>query len=141
MLSVNQTKAAQVWTGPSIGFTNFAGSDPMAPSSQDRITPSVWLTRNSDRGIFNAVVENTYTHSLSPIGTEWAYGELSNYSSLIYNDWEDWFGGRNAGGPAVTLGLDAVLHVIPEDIYIAVRFTSWGGNGGGFSYQRSTLVV
>jgi hypothetical protein len=39
------------------------------------------------------------------------------------------------------VGKDAVLHIIPEDIFIAVRFTSFGGNGGGFSYDRSTPSV
>ncbi len=134
-------KSAEVWSGPYMGFTNLAGSDPAQASSQDRITPSVWLTRASTRGIYNIVAESGYTHSLSPIGTEWAYGELTNYSSLIYNSWEGWFGGVGGGGPQSTVGRNAVLHVIPEDIFIAVRFTSFGGSGGGFSYLRSTPSV
>jgi hypothetical protein len=77
--------AAEVWDGPLTYFTNYTGSDPTQPASQDRITPSVWITRGSTRGIYNAAVENSYTHHLSPIGTEWAYGELTNYDSLIYN--------------------------------------------------------
>jgi hypothetical protein len=124
--------AAEVWNGPTIGFTNFTVFD------VDQITPSVWITRGSTMGLFNAVVENHYTHSLSPIGTEWAYGELTNYASLTYNDWEDWFGGRNGGGPPSTIGKDAVLHIIPEDIYIGITFTSWAIGGGGFTYTRTT---
>ena len=33
-----------------------------------------------------------------------------------------------------------MLHLITDDIYIDVSFISWtnGGNGGGFSYERST---
>jgi hypothetical protein len=121
-----------------INFTNYNGSNPTQPGSQDRITPSVWITRGGSRGIYNAAVETTYTHSLSPIGTEWAFGELTNYASLIYADWEDWFGGAAHGGPPSTVGKDAVLHIIPEDVYLSVTFTSWNQTSGGFSYQRST---
>ena len=42
-------------------------------------------------------------------------------------------------------GVDAVVHLITEDIYIDIRFLSWttgngqgGTGGGGFSYMRST---
>ncbi|MEO6035718.1 MAG: Ig-like domain-containing protein [Verrucomicrobiota bacterium] len=43
----------------------------------------------------------------------------------------------NAGPPA-TIGLNAVVHLVSEDIYIDIKFTSWGGSAGGFAYQRST---
>jgi hypothetical protein len=124
-------RALEVWTGPSIGFTNFSILD------VDHITASVAITRGSSRGIFNPLVETSYTHSLSPIGTEWAFGELTNYASLVFNDWEDWFGGAGTL-PDSMVGHDAVLHIIPEDVYIGIEFTSWGVRGGGFSYTRTT---
>src|ERR1043166_4280588 len=123
--------ALEVWTGPSINFTNFSVSD------VDQITPSVWITRGSRRGIYNAAVESTFATSLSPIGTEWAYGELTNYASLVYTDWEDWYGGPG-NLPDAIVGHDAVLHIIPEDVYIGIQFTSWGVGTGGFSYTRTT---
>jgi len=132
VLTASPAVAAEVWDGPTISFTNITSSD------VDRITPSVWITRGSMRGIYNPVVEPGYAHSLSPIGTEWAYGALTNYASLVYKDWEDWFGGMSGGGPPSTVGKDAVLHIIPEDIYLSVRFTSWNQGSGGFSYNRST---
>jgi hypothetical protein len=132
VLTASPAVAAEIWTGPTLSFTNFTSSD------VDRITPSVWITRGSTRGIYNPVVEVGYSHSLSPIGTEWAYGALTNYASLVYKDWEDWFGGMSGGGPPSTVGKDAVLHIIPEDIYLSVRFTSWGQGSGGFTYDRST---
>src|SRR5438309_8626468 len=141
LVSAARAKCSEVWSGPMIGFTNVAGSNPTQASSQDRITPSVWLTRGGIQGIYNIVAETGYTQSLSPIGTEWAYGELTNYASLVYNTWVTWAGGPGPPGPQSTVGKDAVLHVIPEDIFISVRFTSWGGSGGGFSYQRSTPSV
>src|SRR5437899_6923538 len=118
--------ALEVWTGPTTNFTNFSVSD------VDQITPSVGITRGDRRGIFNIVAENSFTPSLSPIGTEWAFGELTNYSSLVYINWEDWFGGAAGGGPPSTVGKDAVLHIIPEDVYIGIRFTSWTMMSGGF---------
>ena len=38
------------------------------------------------------------------------------------------------------MNLDMVVHLITEDIYIDIKFTAWtgGGNGGGFTYERST---
>jgi hypothetical protein len=132
VLTTRPGVAAEIWDGPTLSFTNFTSSD------VDKITPSVWITRGNSRGIYNAVVEVGYAHSLSPVGTEWAYGELTNYASLVYKDWEDWFGGSAGGGPPSTVGKDAVLHIIPEDIYLSVRFTSWVERSGGFSYDRST---
>jgi hypothetical protein len=36
-------------------------------------------------------------------------------------------------------GQDLVLHLITENIYMDIKFTSWkSGKGGGFSYERST---
>jgi hypothetical protein len=138
LLPTLQARAIEVWDGPIMGFTNYTGSDPTDPASQDRITPNIWITRGSLQGIYNIALEPGYTHSLSPVGTEWAYGELANYASLSYTDWEDWFGGRNGGGPPSTVGRDAVMHILPGDIYLSVQFTSWVQQNGGFSYNRST---
>ena len=128
--------AAEIWNGPPMTFTNLAGSDPTLPSSHDRITLDVWLTRGATHGLYNAAVESGYS-SLSPVGTEWAYGVLANYASLNYQTWVAWSGKH----PPSIVGQDAVLHVIPEDIYLAIQFTSWNQRSGGFSYSRSTPPV
>ena len=36
------------------------------------------------------------------------------------------------------VGREAVVHLISENIYLAIKFTFWNSHGGGFSYQRST---
>ena len=110
-----QTAGAELWTGPAVDFANLVGSDPRLPENQDRLTLFVWLTRGPTQGIYNAAVESGYTHSLSPVGTEWAYGALADYTSLIYQNWESWNGGAPAGPPS-TVGQDAVLHLIPDDV-------------------------
>ena len=129
--------AATVWTGPTTTFTNLAGSDPTQAVNQDRLTPSVWITRGSSQGIFNAKTETGFTHFFSPADTEWADGTTANYSSLTYTNWDAW--AKNIhGGPPGTIGVNAVLHLISDNIYLDVQFSSWGGLPGGFSWQRST---
>jgi hypothetical protein len=140
---LQSSHALEVWDGPTITFTDQDGADPTQATNQDRITGNVWITRSAGSGqggIYNARVESGYQHSLSPVGTEWASGALTNYASLIYTNWEAWTGLR----PPDTVGQDAVLHVVSDDVYLSIQFTSWGvGRGGmsGFSYVRSTPSI
>ena len=128
--------ATESWTGPPIAFVNLPGSDPTLPSSQDRIAPDIWLTRGVNHGLYNAAAEISYG-SLSPVGTEWAYGVLPNYASLNYQTWVTW----NGKSPPSMVGQAAVLHLIADDVYLAIQFTSWNIGSGGFSYSRSTPPV
>ena len=126
-----------VWSGATITFSNAPGSDWTQPASQDHLTGDVWLTRTTSRGLFNAAFEGGYTKFTSPAGTEWALGQLASYATLVYTDWATCY-----GGPGNLLGnitsTSAVLHLVNDDIYLAVTFTSFGGSGGGFTYTRST---
>lgn len=130
-----------VWNGPLVTFTKAGGANPNLAANQDRLTSDIWLTRGNSQGLYNAHNEGGFSHFSSPTGTEWATGSLANYASLTYTDWNSWAKGVNAGPPS-TVGVNAVLHLIPENTYLSVRFTSWtsGGAGGGFSYLRSTPV-
>jgi hypothetical protein len=132
--------AQTIWDGPNITFTksNFAVWTQQA--NQDRITPNVWITRADSQGIFNINQEASYS-SISPKDTEWAFGTTANLGSLTFTSWSFAMGGN----PPSKVNLDMVVHLITDDIYINIKFTSWttgsgGGspNGGGFSYQRST---
>lgn len=134
--------AATIWTGPPLTFTKAAAADPTLAANQDRLTPNVWITRGSTQGIYNAKTESSFTHLVSPAGTEWAYGTTANYATLTYQPWETWSGGAPSGPPS-TVGQDAVLHLIAEDIYLDIKFTSWSSGlagGGAFSYSRSTVA-
>lgn len=138
MLSVLSTpfaaEAATVWTGPRISFTKADNTSPAQPANQDRLTPNVWITRDNTMGIYNAAREPFYT-ATSPAGTEWAYGTTADYATLTYQPWVDFVD----KSPPSSLGRDAVLHLIADDIYLDIRFTTWSVMmGGGFSYQRST---
>jgi len=133
--------AAVLWTGPNTNFTLASGANPSLPANQDRLTSDIWITRNTSQGLFNANTEAGFSHFFSPQGTEWATGFLTNYASLSYTDWNSWAKGVNAGPPS-TVGINAVLHLIPDNIYLSVRFTSWASGGvGGFSWTRSTTTV
>ena len=124
-------RAATVWNGPLISFTKASLANPNLPANQDRITANTWITRGITQGIYNAAQEIRFTHYLSPTNTEWANGTLANYASLTYTNWNRWARGVNPSPPS-TVGVDAVVHLIAEDIYLSVRFTSWAGPGGGF---------
>ena len=130
------TEAAGVWSGPKIVFTKADTADPKQPDNQDRITPNVWLTRGASQGLYNVAREASFTRSVSPADTEWASGTTANFASLKYTDWETW--AKSVGNPPATPGVNAVLHLKKDDVYIDIKFLSWSERAGGFSYERST---
>ncbi len=134
LLMVGSAGAQTVWTGPEISFTKPNGADWNLAENQDRITDNVWITRQDFGGIYNIAVEPGYGGG-SPADTEWAYGDADDYENLAFASWVNWAGNFPPG----TVGQDAVVHLISEDIYIDIRFSSWSCCGlGGFSYDRST---
>ena len=133
LLSRQTAAAKQVWTGPLISYRQ-EGFDPALATNQDRITDRVWLSRARNRGLFNARTESGYGPS-SPADTEWAYGKLTNHANLTYSAWETW----NGHFPPSMVGQEAVLHLISEDIYLAITFDFWGRQSQGrFAYTRSS---
>ena len=139
LVAATTVQAATVWDGPLTTFTEPLGGLGSDPANQDQLTADVFITRNPTRGLYNAFSEVTYTHYSSPAATEWAFGDLANYASLTYTNWEGMFGGSGGGGPPSTLNRPTVLHLINDDIYLQVTMLTWGmGGAGGFSYQRTT---
>ncbi len=126
-----------VCTGPKKLFSKEGFADHLLPESQDQISENTKLTRQNTRGLFNISLEDTYTSTSSPANTEWAFGSAADFQTLTFNVWEQWHG-KN---PPSTVGENAVIHVIDEDLYLDINFLSWaqrGSGGGGFSYIRST---
>ncbi len=131
----NTNNSYVTWTGDLLNFEKSDGADPSLQSNQDRITDNVWITRGNDGGqIYNIAKENISDKNSSPVGTEWAIGSLDDIGSLNFSKF------RSAvGSPKGVVGKNLVLHLIQDDIYLSVRFTSWSsGQKGGFSYSRST---
>jgi hypothetical protein len=86
--------------------------------------------------LFNAAQESGYSYSVSPVDTEWAYGSIGDWQNLSYESWGRWSGG------SPDIGRGAVVHLISDNVYLAVTFTQWTEDfGGGFCYERSTPAV
>lgn len=146
-LSVSTVSAAPiVWSGLSTTFTKAANASPTLPQNQDRITDSVWLTRASSAGLFNAKNEASYskgTHA-APTGTRWATSlnnpgktiSAANWESLSFTTWRGAYSNKVGNN---IVNRDAVVHLMADDIYLDLRFTNWSGAGGGgaFSYMRA----
>jgi len=134
LLAAAPAPALEVWSGRTHVFTKPDGADWTLAENQDRITDLVWITRKSSQGIFNFAQEGGYAAG-SPAGTEWATGNAADHASLSFLPWVQWA----ANSPPGTVGVDAVVHLIAEDIYLDIRFDSWTGvaGGGGFSYTRA----
>jgi hypothetical protein len=136
------TEGYKIWTGPNMEFKKEANADPKEALSQDRITSSVSITRGSQGEIFNAVLEDKSTKKISPLGTKWAIGDISNIENLTFKTF------RNAvGKPNQVVDKKLVLYIEKENVYLRVEFKSWTSGGGGsngnssgngFSYIRST---
>jgi hypothetical protein len=139
-----------VYTGYSVAFAKAAFADGTLPENQDRIVYDVAITRGSSRGIFNVAQEQSYQDSLSPQGTAWAFPynnpgatlSAATWSQLVFQPWQTAHGGAGSGPPA-TVGQNAVLHLVDQDIYLDIRFTAWGmsaSSGGSFSYDRARVT-
>ena len=138
-LLAGSASATEIWTGRTFGFSKAPFANINLAANQDRITPAVWLTRANTMGLFNIKQEAAYVHNVSPLDTEWATGNAVDYASLTFQPWELW----NEANPPAYLNVDAVMHLISEDIYVDIRFTAWGGgtSGGSFSYLRALPPV
>ena len=135
-----------VWEGPPLAFSKPSGADFTQPAFQDALTPTTRITRGNTQGIFNIALEAAFS-STSPANTEWATDlnnpgqtiAASNFAALAFTTWTLAY----ASSPVTNaVGRDAVVHLVAEDIYLDLRFTSFVGGvpGGAFAYVRSTPV-
>jgi hypothetical protein len=142
--------AQTIWSGFDVSFTKPDTGDVNDPANQDRITDNVWLTRGGTGGIYNINQESFYATNISPTDTEWATevvpeneGEpivATNWEDLTFTDWRTSYGGMFALLENIIL-VPAVVHLITDDVYLDVQFTSWTQGGGGFSYDRGDGTV
>ena len=138
LTDVNEMDASYtIWTGATLTFTKSNGGDPTLASQQDTITDNVKITRGNTGGqIYNIVTEAAANSSVSPAGTEWALGTLNDIANLTFEP----FRAATGGKPKDVVGQNMVVHLITDDVYISIKFTSWAtGKAGGFAYERSTF--
>ena len=132
------TTSSTIWTGTNKTFSKADGADHTQASNQDRLTSNVSITRANDGGqIFNISKESAANKNSSPAGTTWSIGSINNINSLSFTNF------RSAvGKPKDVVGKNLVMHLVDDNIYLSVKFTSWsvGQNDGkgGFAYERST---
>ncbi|MEO0973788.1 MAG: hypothetical protein AAFX85_11895, partial [Pseudomonadota bacterium] len=74
--TVSAVEAQTIWSGFDVSFAKPDFADPQAQASQDRISDSVWITRDVDQGIFNIQQEPRYVDA-SPADTEWAFAGIN----------------------------------------------------------------
>ncbi len=135
-----------VWSGPSLSFAKPSGADFTLPQNQDLLTPGVVITRANTQGIFNIALEAAFS-ATAPAGTEWATdlhnpGQAINAANFAALSFTTWTLAYNSSPVTNAVGRDAVVHLVNEDLYLDLRFTSFQGgvSGGAFSYLRSTPV-
>ena len=126
-----------ILSGPTVTFTKADGADPSVAENQDRITDNVWITRGIEGGqIYNARSENEAVSETSPADTEWAVGNTGNIANLTFAPFR-----TAVERPQDVVGIPLVLHLITDEVYLDVTFTSWSAGRdaqGGFSYERSS---
>lgn len=132
---IDESEPKVIWSGNTITFTKPAGADPSDESNQDRITENVWITRGNNGGqIYNVKTESRSTKEVSPEGTEWAIGSIDNVDDLEFKPFRE-----TLVKPKDQLNVDLVVHLISDDIYLSLKFTSWDiEKTGGLSYERSS---
>lgn len=126
-----QSQAATIWTGPNVTWTK-SGATP-----KDIIVPGkVELTRGSRDVLYNTAAGEGGPGATSPKDCLFAFGALANATSLSYASMESLRNGNLAGR---IVNKDMVVHLVNEDIYFSIRFSTWGSFGAGtVSYTRSS---
>ena len=143
LTDVDETVASTLtlWQGPIITFSKPNGGDPNDEANQDRITDNVWITRgnntpNTQGQVYNIVSESVANDSSSPAGTAWAQGTYATIDDLTFSSFRSASPNQR---PKNVVGIPMVLHIIEDDIYIEIKFTSWAtSKQGGFAYERRT---
>lgn len=135
LLLITHASAQTVWSTGSYTFTK------TAPFQQDCITPGVCLTRGSQSVLYNEVTENYLDGDgncdWTPGNTTWAYGNISDWATLTYQNLYD----LNGCTPPSMVNQPMVLHIMPDDIYLQLTFSLWAGSSSGnFTYTRTTQI-
>lgn len=146
---------ATVWAFGAAGistvtFTKAPSADWNLAANQDVISPSVTITRQNTRGLYNPLgdvaAQRMQGTDAFVEGTQWAVEGFNGnpsgasfgaaqFGSLTFSSW----GVAWAGSPD-QISHNAVVHLVAEDIYFDLDMLQWsvgGGGGGGFSYERA----
>ena len=119
-------------------FAKAAYADPTDAANQDCITPAVCIARGNNQGIYNTVLQASYSGG-GPSGTEWALGATAEVDPSSYSTWS----AAVSSNPVQTIGQVMSLHILGTELYYDLVFTEFGqGNtGGAFAYRRARALV
>ncbi len=143
MMTVSLANASTVWTGP-----NFTYVQPSPGAADVLVAGVVSLARGDNMPLYNlAAGETFYNGTTSPTDTTWAFGSIADYQTLTYTNFATIRAGHT--GPGGVFGAyiknkPMVVHIVSQDIYLALEFTAWADfhvSGSGFTYIRSTPAV
>ena len=120
--------------------------DSSLAENQHRLSETVWITRNSSQGLYNAYSQGSFDWN-GPFGTQWRWGPTGTENGHEYTNWQnavnqsgynvnDALDNQYAGTPVMSLYLEETGE------YFDVTFTSWTccNSGGGFPGRYSRLV-
>lgn len=105
----------------------------------DAIVASTHITRGNNGFIYNAVTQSGPNASgvcnASVQNVQWALGPIDDWASLTYTNTMPVPGCAGYNIP----GLQLVMRLVAENIYLQVTFSYWQDGGGGrFTYTRTT---
>ena len=122
-----------------MNFEKANNADWNLSENQDSLSPTVIITRKSNKSLFNIAQEDEYSASNgSPVGTLWAHSATQNVSSENYVN----FVAMHAGAPQSLIGQTVSLYLPGDGFYFDIVFSSYSGSnsGGGFAYTRTCIL-
>ncbi|MFA7298478.1 MAG: leucine-rich repeat domain-containing protein [Candidatus Absconditabacterales bacterium] len=134
--------------GDTVVFTKIDGADRNLLANQDCITANVCITRQDNKGIYNAITESGFNQIdySSPADTERAYGSCIDYNSLSFSSWNNnlWTYPGGLSQVSDMVGKPMCLHLITDNKYFDLTFDAWtiggGTPSGGFAYTRTEYL-
>lgn len=119
--------------GVPVTFTKPAYANWTLAANQDRVTPTVWITRQNNQGLFNIASQSAF-NSTAPAGTTWAFGNSEDLEPGDYTTWQN----AVDGDPQSMIGNVISMHTTGDNRYFDITFSDFSGSnsGGGFSYTR-----
>lgn len=153
--------ATTIWSGPAVSYVqadNAANSCAVVACTEAELQSDVIvqdvveLRRNREANLYNGASETFARRNVSPADTQWVFSGLAgeptfdlgasfeNLASVVAGGlYMQQFVPASGSVPPSIVGVDAIMRIMSEDIYIGFRFTSWQrGGGGGFAYTRTS---
>ena len=133
---IGLANATTIWNSNWIYFEEQSSPNYTDPLNQDYITSNVTLTRGDWYTLINISAGDTIGGKSIPTGTEWAWGTTNNLSEATFDTFVNW---SDDWANHDILNESVIIHLIDDDIYIDIKFTSWSLDE--FAYIRSSDAV